>query len=153
MHIINCYPPQVVAGIFTLILELSLLFRGITSVSSTYCPKAPCVQILLGLPHHILWHIWYQILMVWKLSKSSQSVRFLPQSSVQMSFCEFLWQPFCILLGYFYYVSTVHTKYTILAQYWATFCDAGPELKHWIDIKSTDLTCLCVWLWYKKQIF
>ena len=30
-------------------------------------------------------------------------------------------------------ISTVHTKYTILVQYWATVCDAGPELKHWIN--------------------
>ena len=31
-------------------------------------------------------------------------------------------------------VLTVYTKYTILVQYWATVCDAGPELKHWINV-------------------
>ena len=36
-------------------------------------------------------------------------------------------------------VSTVHTKYTILVQYWATVCDAGPELKHSINVFLSNL--------------
>ena len=40
----------------------------------------------------------------------------------------------CYFICSIWKVSTVYTKYTILAQYWATVCDAGPELKHWINV-------------------
>ena len=42
----------------------------------------------------------------------------------------------CYFICSIWKVSTVNTKYTILVQYWATFCNAGPELKHWINVFS-----------------
>ena len=38
----------------------------------------------------------------------------------------------CYFICSIWKVSTVYTKNTILVQYWATDCDAGPELKHCI---------------------
>ena len=49
---INCYSPQAVVDIFCINFEIPLLFREITTLSSPYCPNAPCAQILLGLPHY-----------------------------------------------------------------------------------------------------
>ena len=40
----------------------------------------------------------------------------------------------CYFICSIWKVSTVYTKYTRLVQYCATVCDAGPELKHWINV-------------------
>ena len=40
----------------------------------------------------------------------------------------------CYCICSIWMVSTVYTKYTILVQYRAAVCDAGPELKHWINV-------------------